>query len=205
MCIYGYGCAVGVNCCSFSWLKTSASFACFVQSSSQPVCSPNSWHHGGETGLCRRRSDTAQRARGHKNHKNPEFDIVEQQIRSLLSWFRKRKVHAASWITVNFKDFMVWSFSLLLSIFNISFLPSLCWTRLLQLLLVLYEKQLQQSCKSPRTIHHMETWQLMGSVSVAALSFLCVPKQCGFISALHYFTVHLLSVTSHPQKDLEVS
>lgn len=77
---YGYGCAFCINHCSFSWLKTSAPSACFVQSRSQPVSSPSSWHHRGETGACQRSSDTSERTRGHKNHKDPDFDIVEQQF-----------------------------------------------------------------------------------------------------------------------------
>lgn len=87
MYIYGYGCACSINhrCCSR--VKTSASSACFMQSrtvSSQPVCSPSSWHHGWQAGACRRGPEAAGWARGHKNHKNPDSGMAEQQLGPLL-------------------------------------------------------------------------------------------------------------------------
>lgn len=45
----------------------------------------------------------------------------------------------------------------------------------------------------------------MGSVSVSVLSLFLCAEQSVFISALHWVTLCSLSVTSHPQEDLEVS
>lgn len=209
MCIYGYGCAFNINHCSLSWLKTSASIACFVQSRSKHVCSLSSWHHGGETGACQGRSDTAERARGHKNHNNPEFDIVEQQLTPLLSWFSTGKLNAASYIC-EFKDFMVYlcvqqqSLPLAFHFHNfivlISSAGAVCCSSFLS--------AMKNNVSSPE--HHPKQ-SITGNMTAYGLCqcfSLIIPlcaKQCGFISALHYATLCSLSITSHPQKDLEVS
>lgn len=211
----GQGHAFCINHCCCSRLKTSASSACSTQSRmvpSQPVCSPSSWHHGGQTRACRRKPEAAGWARGHKNLKNPGSGMAEQQFRPLLGWFRERNGRSVSRISVNLMDLpfiCLVPVITLLPLFPFSFCCSFFSLRrsnLLRLILVHCEKQPQQSWKSPKVNNpSRKTWQLMSSVSISVLSLFLCAEPSVFISALHYVTLCLLSITSHPQEDLEVS
>lgn len=92
--------------CSFHWLKISAPA---VQDSAKSACVfTSSWHQGGQTVACQRRPEAPGRARGHRNHKNPNSGKAEQQLSPLLGPCRRRNrhaswIHPASWIPVTFK------------------------------------------------------------------------------------------------------
>lgn len=92
--------------CSFHWLKISAPA---VQDSAKSACVfTSSWHQRGQTVACQRRPEAPGRARGHRDHKNPNSGKAEQQLSPLLGQCRRRNrhaswIHAASWIPVTFK------------------------------------------------------------------------------------------------------
>ncbi len=112
MCIYGYACAFSINHCCFSRLKTFASSDCFIQRQDS-VSSPCVHQPAGtmeDKQACQRRPKAAGWTSGHKNHKNPDSGMAEQQLRPLWGWFRWRKGRAASQISMDFySSIFFWS------------------------------------------------------------------------------------------------
>lgn len=152
--------------------------ACFILCwtlPSQPLCSPSSWHHRGQTGACQKRPEAPGWARGHRNHKNPDPGMAAQQPSPV---FRR----SCSMDSVILKDFIFLRFvpvikRLLCFHFGV-FLPSygvICCSSFLFMVQknLKTKQQPQHSWKRPKVNSpSQKTWQLMRRASCFHISAL---------------------------------